>query len=106
MPFSIITKDGPLVLPTEAAINENFEQYLNACDAMRLDLVGRIVVSLDDCQDGTWLGTFQTRLLSQNALATAPYTSTSLLQFRDDRFCMSSMLNGRGHTEWTNVTKA
>lgn len=65
MPFSIITKDGPLVLPTEAAINENFEQYLNACDAMRLDLVGRIVVSLDDCQDGTWLGTFQTRLLSQ-----------------------------------------
>jgi hypothetical protein len=72
MPFSIITKDGPLVLPTEAAINENFEQYLNACDAMRLDLVGRIVVSLDDCQDGTWLGTFQTRLLSQNALATAP----------------------------------
>ena len=71
---------------------------------MRLDLIVRTVVALEDCDDGTWLGTFQSRLLSNQILATAPYTSTALLTLQNDHFRMSSMLNGRGHTDWTDAT--
>ena len=103
LPFSLITRDGPVVLKTDEAIAENFFLYLKAIDIMRLDLVDRRVVSLEDCHDGTWLGTFETRLISQQILATAPYTSTVLLSVQNARFRMSSMLNGRGHMEWTGV---
>ena len=71
---------------------------------MALDFVDRTPISLEECPDGTWLGTFQTRLLSQEILATKPYTSTALLQMSDGRLRMSSMLNARGHFEWTGVT--
>ena len=105
LPFSIVTKKGVTALPTEDAVFRNFRHYLTAMDVMALDLVDRHAVSLEDCRDGTWLGTFQTRLVSQGALATAPYTSTALLQIYEDRFRMSSMLNGRGHTEWTGIVE-
>ncbi|MEL7099871.1 MAG: hypothetical protein AAGM84_13665 [Pseudomonadota bacterium] len=106
MPFSIITREGPVVLATEMAVEKNFQLYLLAMEKMSLDLVDRRSLSLEDCGDGTWLGTYQTRLLSKNQLATAPYTSTSLMIVDAGRFRMSSMLNGRGHSEWTGVRDA
>lgn len=106
LPLSIVTKDGPVLMPDKAAVEQNFQHYLTAIDRMSIDLVDRSVVSLENCQDGTWLGTFQSRLVSKGTLATAPYTSTALLQFRDYKFRMSSMLNGRGHSEWTGFIGA
>lgn len=103
LPFSIITKDGPVVLSTDAEVEQNFRHYLKAMEVLRLDMVDRVVVSLEDCKDGTWLGTFQTRLISDQILAVAPYTSTGLLQLDKGRFRMSSMLNARGHSEWTQA---
>ena len=103
LPFSIITRDGPILMSTEACIEKNFQHYLTAMEIMRLDLIDRHPVNLEDCEDGTWLGTFQTRLLSDGALVVAPYTSTSLLQLVDGEFRMSSMLNGRGHKDWTGI---
>jgi len=105
-PFSIVTRDGPVLLPTEADVAKNFALYLKAMEIMHLDMVDRAPVSLEDCGDGTWLGTFQTRLISRGQLATAPYTSTGLLQIEGARFRMSAMLNGRGHSEWTGVRDA
>lgn len=102
LPFTIVTKDGPTVMATDAAVKDNFDCYLKACEIMQLDLIDRTIVALEDCQDGTWLGTFKTRLLSRQILATAPYTSTALLTLQNSRFRMSSMLNGRGHTDWTH----
>lgn len=104
LPFSIITRLGPVSLCTEQAVAENFQHYLMACEAMQLDLIDRRIVGLQDCEDGTWLGTFQTRLVRKEILVVRPYTATSLLQQFDGEFRMSSMLNGRGHTEWTGVT--
>ena len=104
LPFSIITKARPTLLPTKDAVASNFRLYLKAMDALSIDILDRNSISLEDCADGTWLGTFQTRLLSNDALKTAPYTSTALLHYENERFRMSSMLNGRGHTEWTGVT--
>lgn len=102
LPFSVITRDGPVTLPTEADVARNFDLYLEAMRVMQLTLVTRHAVSLEDCRDGTWLGTFTTRLIRGDQLATAPYTSTGLLHLTEgDRFVMSSMLNGRGHSEWT-----
>ncbi|MEM6896023.1 MAG: nuclear transport factor 2 family protein [Pseudomonadota bacterium] len=103
LPFSFITRDGPEVLKSEEAVMRNFDQYLFACQVMRLDLVDRRVIALEDCNDGTWLGTFETRLLSDGMLATEPYTSTALLIHDDGRFQMTSMLNARGHNEWTRA---
>ena len=105
LPFSLITKEGPTVLADDTAVEENFRFYLIACEAMSLDLVDRQIVSLEACPDGTWLGTFKTRLVSGFNLATEPYVSTALLHLQPDgSFRMSSMLNGRGHREWTGVS--
>lgn len=101
MPFSVIVKTGPIVLATPADVETNFNHYKTASAAMELDLIVRNPVSLEDCQDGTWLGTFETRLVSRGQLATAPYTATALLQVDAGRVRMSSMLNGRGHSDWT-----
>ncbi len=106
LPFSIITKSGPVLLSTEQAVANNFNFYLEAMEVMNVDFVYRTPISLEDCRDATWLGTFQTRLMSSGILTTAAYTSTALLQLQDDRFRMSSMLNGRGHSEWTGVKNA
>lgn len=103
LPFSVVTKDNPIILPDAAAVEQNFQHYLTAMEVMELDLVARQAISLEDCNDGTWLGTFVTRLVSKGILATAPYTATALLQRVDGRFRMASMLNGRGHREWTGI---
>ncbi len=103
LPFSVVTKNGPVVLPNKTAVAQNFALYLVACDAMQLDMIDRNAVSLEDCKDGTFLGTFTTRLISLGQLATAPYTSTALLRFDKKRLKMSSLLNGRGHQEWSGV---
>ena len=103
LPFSIITPTGPVLIDTEKAVAKNFNLYLQAMDILNIEMVCRNIISLEDCRDGTWLGTFQTRLLSSGILVTAPYTSTALLQLKDKEFRMSSMLNGRGHSEWTGV---
>lgn len=106
LPFSFVTKNGVIVLNSQNEVETNFNLYLKAMDAMDLDLVDRTAVSIEDCKDGTWLGTFTTRLLSNGVLATAPYTSTALLHWLDGRYRMSSMLNARGHSEWTGVEGA
>ena len=106
LPFSLITKLKPIVLTTEAAVAENFHQYLVAVKMMNLDLIDRVPINLEQCPDGTWLGTFRTRMLSHAHLATAPYTSTALLHDLEGRFRMSSMLNARGHQDWTGVEEA
>ncbi|MEX0286877.1 MAG: hypothetical protein AB3N23_19915 [Paracoccaceae bacterium] len=106
LPFSIITRIGPTAMTSEADLRRNFQYYLTAMEIMAVDMVDRTAISLENCEDGTWLGTFQTRLVSQGKLATDPYTATGLLQIQDGRFMMSSMLNGRGHFEWTGVSDA
>ncbi|MBE1293069.1 MAG: hypothetical protein GJ677_11315 [Rhodobacteraceae bacterium] len=103
LPFSLVTKLKPIVLATEDAVRDSFHQYLVAAKMMNLDLIDRVPISLEACPDGTWLGTFRTRMLSGAHLATAPYTSTALLHNAEGRFRMSSMLNARGHQDWTGV---
>ncbi len=106
LPFSFITKLKPIVLSTEPAVRKNFDQYLVAVKMMNLDLIDRTPISLEECPDGTWLGTFRTRMLCGASLATAPYISTALLHDTDGYFRMSSMLNARGHRDWTGVDDA
>lgn len=101
LPFSIITRDGPIVLKTDEAVASNFESYLLACKTMSLNMISRRPISLEDCADGTWLGTYETRLLANDLLATNPYTATALLTVHEGVVRMSSILNGRGHHEWS-----
>lgn len=103
LPFSIITRAGPVVMDTDTAVSTNFDNYLAACEAMSLSMISRRPISLEDCADGTWLGTYETRLLANGLLATDPYVSTALLSRHDGVVRMSSILNGRGHHEWTGV---
>lgn len=101
LPFTIVTKEGPVVMTDGRAVEENFRSYLTACEIMSIDLITRRPIQLEDCGDGTWLGTYETRLLSHGRLATQPYISTALLHWDGRAFKMSSILNGRGHHDWT-----
>lgn len=103
LPFSIITREGPVVMDTDNDVSTNFGHYLAACEAMSLSMISRRPIYLEDCADGTWLGTYETRLLANGLLATDPYVSTVLLSLDDGVVRMSSILNGRGHHEWTGM---
>ena len=58
---------------------------------MNIDLIDRHGISLERCEDATWLCSFQTRLVSDEKLAVPPYVSNALLLIQDQRFRMSSM---------------
>jgi len=103
LPFSIITRDGPVVMTSDDQVSANFDNYVAACEAMSLNMISRRPISLEDCADGTWLGTYETRLLANGLLATDPYVSTALLSRNEGVVRMSSILNGRGHHDWTGV---
>lgn len=100
-PFSLITSAGPVFVRNEQEAHENFELYLQASDAMRLDCIYRTAISLENCNDGTWIGTYETNMLSNGVRATAPYTSSAMLVAVDGIFKMRSILNARGHHDWT-----
>ncbi len=103
LPFSLVTRAGPVVLNTDEEVFRNYELYLSACDVMRIDTVVREPISLEDCADGTFLGTYKTHLISRSALATEPYVSTALLHDVDGFAQMSSVLGARGHHDWTGT---
>lgn len=100
-PFSLITSVGPVILSNDEQLRENFELYLKACEALQLDDIVRRSISLEDCKDGTWMGTYETNLLSHGKRAAPPYRSTALLQDVFGQFKMISILNARGHHDWT-----
>ena len=102
-PVSLITSAGPNIINDDAQLQVNFELYLRACDAMKLDKIYRTPLSLEDCHDGHWIGTYETNMLSRGVRATLPYTSSVLLQEVDGRFKMTSVLNARGHHDWTGT---
>lgn len=100
-PFSLITSVGPVLITNDDQLRENFDLYLIAADAMHLDEIVRTPISLEDCKDGSWMGTYETNLLSHGKRATPPYTSTALFQDVSGIFKMTSILNARGHHDWT-----
>lgn len=100
LPFSMVTAKGPALLDTQEALRRNFDLYLVAGDIMKLDQVLRDPLALEDCGDGTWLGTYETRLVSRGGLATDPYVSTAMLVDADGRVKMTSILNARGFHDW------
>lgn len=101
LPFTLVTREGPIVLDNDTALRRNYDLYLSACDIMRLDTVVRVPLDLEDCGDGTWHGTYETRLISRSAMASAPYIATARLHDVDGKLKMSSILNARGHSDWT-----
>jgi len=101
LPLSLVTQAGPVTIYDREALKDNFDLYLNACRVMALDTVHRKPVSLEDCRDGTFIATYTTELLSRGARRTAPYTSSALVRFEDGSWRLSSIMNARGHHDWT-----
>ena len=104
LPFSMVTQQGPVLLSTRDALERNFELYLQAQETMQMDAIYRRPVSLENCHDGTWIGTYETELLSHGQRVTAPYTSSALIHGTDEGYKMSSILNARGHHPWTGTS--
>lgn len=101
LPFTMVTKLDPVVLHTREALRQNFEGYLQACSILKVDTIIRRPVNCEDCKDGTWIGTYETELLSHGARAIPTYTSSVLLHKTGHGWKMSSILNARGHRNWT-----
>ncbi|SFR43817.1 hypothetical protein [Litoreibacter janthinus] len=104
LPFSMITDHGPREFETEDELRANFEHYLSACRILRIDMIYRKPLALESGEDGRFLGTYETNLLSNGKRATAPYTSSALLEMTPEGFKMRSILNARGHQDWTGST--
>lgn len=101
LPFTLVTRQGSETFASEPALAANFSKYLEACAIMSLDQIVRRPVELEPCEDGLWLGTYETNLMSNGQRATDPYQSTALLHALPDGLRMSSILNARGHHDWT-----
>ena len=101
LPFSVVTKTGPIVSYDLEGLEADFNRYLEACHTMKLDLVHRIPISIEHCEDGTVICTYRTELLSHGQRATEPFTSSALMSQVDGRWRMTAILNARGHSSWT-----
>ncbi|MCC1493252.1 hypothetical protein [Cognatishimia sp. F0-27] len=101
LPFSMVTATGPVLLETEADVERNFNLYLTASDVMHLTNVVRAPLSAELCFDGTVIATYKTELISNSQRVTAPYTASALMHPTSDGWKMSSILNARGHHDWT-----
>ena len=100
LPFTLITRSGAIVMATEKELRENFDLYVKARETLHLDEVVRRPVSLEDCRDGTWIGTYETNLLRRGTRVTDPYTSSALLVEDDGVFRMRSVMNARAPQDW------
>ena len=103
LPFSIFMKDGTTALSDVYEVKRNFDFYLKAVDIMNPDVIDRSIVSFEHCDDGSSLGTFRTRVVRDGILVIEPCEGTALLRQSDGRLQMSSLLNARGHHEWTGI---
>lgn len=101
LPFSMVTAQGPVTLRTDAEMQENFDLYLKAVDAMNLDTIARTPIRFENCYDDTVIATYRTELLSKGKRQADRYTSSALLQQTPDGWKMSSIMNARGHHQWT-----
>lgn len=106
LPFSMVTKSGPITLTDHNDVQSNFDNYLKAHRIMKLDGIFRRPLSLEDCHDGTFIGTYETELLSGGQRTTDPYISSALIHKTDDGFKMSSIMNALGHHQWTGTSPA
>lgn len=95
-PFTLVTASGPLAISGDSDLRATFEMYLISYDAMRLDEMVHTPRSLQDCKDGTWIGTYETNLLSKGTRVVAPFTSSALMVREAGAFKMMSILNAYG----------
>lgn len=105
-PLTLITSSGPILISSDESLRRNFDLYQTACKTMHLDAIVRTPMKLEDCRDGTWIGTYETNLLSQGTRVTPPYVSSALLRDVSGTFKMISVLNARGHQDWTGKSSA
>ena len=97
LPLSLVTRNGQVLVPDEDLLELNFDLYMSSFYAMRIDTILRDPLLLEPCDDGTWLGTYETRLISRGTLACPVYVSTALLHDVDGWTKTSSVMNARGH---------
>ena len=100
LPFTMITATGPVVLSTLEELRDHFDRYIAAAAGLRLDLISRRQISLEGCDDGTFIGTYETELLSRGKRVAALYTASVLLHRRGGKWKMSTVLNARGNYDW------
>lgn len=103
LPFTSITPDGAVVMQDEKDLLVDFNHHLAAADIMGLDMLDRRPLTLEQCDDGSWLGSYETRVISNGQLALDPFVSTALLMWDDGIVKTPSVMGGRGHTKWTRV---
>ncbi len=101
LPFSIVTKTGPVISYTLEELRADFDLYLQACENMGLDTVFRTPLTCEICDDGSVIATYRTELLSRGHRMTEAFTSSALLSSRDGIWRMTAILNARGHQSWT-----
>lgn len=97
LPMTLVTKEGPITIATVEDCEAYFERSLKAQEIMRIDEIYRRAISLEDCKDGTFIGTYETQLLSHGQRVADPYTSSALIHATNDGWKFSSILNARGY---------
>lgn len=102
LPFTLITKTGPVTLDSPQDVQDNFALYIEALAIMKADVISREKIGFEPCEDGTIIATYRTHLLSQGTRIRDPYTASALLHPDDGRWRMSSILNALGHHHWTS----
>ncbi len=105
LPFTMVTNDGPVTLSDLDELRQNFDLYVAAGRILRLDLISRRPISLEDCGDGTFIGTCETEILSHGARVAEPYTASVLLHNRGGKWKMSTVMSARGNDQWTEISR-
>lgn len=97
LPFALVTPDGPITITTHEELMFHFDLYVKSYEILRVDAIFRRVISLEDCRDGSFIGTYETELLSHGTRVAEPYVSSVLVHDTPEGWKASSILNARGY---------
>ena len=80
LPVTLVAPSGLVEISSEDDVREMFDTYREGIEFHSIDNTIRLVVSFDDCLDGTYLSTVETHLFSGGQRIAEPHRSAFLVR--------------------------
>ncbi|GAA3864892.1 hypothetical protein [Celeribacter arenosi] len=99
LPLMLVAPGGLVEVGTEDAVREMFDNYCEGIELHSIDNTIRLVVSFDDCLDGTYLSTVETHFFSGGQRIAEPHRSAFLVRDTEDGPRIISIMGTRNPQE-------
>ena len=101
LPFTSITLKGQLNNDSVESLKKDWDLYCQALDTLKISQIIRKVIVIEDSEEDTLIGTYQTQMFAGDRRVVRPYTSSTMLNHDGKNWRISSIMNALGHRDWT-----